>query len=43
MGTKPSANSTSWEIIECTVEALLNAIPPAGGMQAVVFAAAAGR
>jgi hypothetical protein len=42
MDTKPPANSTAREIAERTVEALLNAVPLAGGTLAVVFVAAAG-
>jgi hypothetical protein len=43
MDTKPPANSTARDIAERTVEALLNAVPLAGGTLAVVFVAAAGR
>jgi hypothetical protein len=41
--TDPPANSTVREIAERTVEALLSAVPLAGGTLAVVFVAAAGR
>lgn len=43
MDIEPPANSTTREMAERAVEALLNAVPYAGGTLAVIFVAAAGR